>query len=277
MTAFRKMHGLGNDFAIFDGRPRPLAISPDLARAIADRRIGIGCDTVVVIQPGTDGAAAVLKFFNADGGEVESCGNATRCVARILMEEKDPTRVTLGSKGGLLTCTDAGNGDVTVDMGKPGLEWSDVPLSSPANTNDVALDLDGTAYRFAAASMGNPHAVLFVDDAERAPVESVGPRIETHALFPARTNVEFVSVRDRANLRMRVWERGVGVTLACGTGACAAAVTAHRRGLTDRKVNVELDGGTLAIEWRASDDHVLMTGPVALVYTGEIDLAALLT
>ncbi len=277
MTAFRKMHGLGNDFAIFDGRSRPLAVSPDLARAVADRRLGIGCDTMVVIHPGNAKADVTLKFFNADGGEVESCGNASRCVARLLMDEKDLTRVTLDTRGGMLICTDAGNGDVTVDMGKPGLEWIDVPLASAANTNNVELDLDGTAYNFATASMGNPHAVLFVDDAEKAPVETIGPRVETHALFPARTNVEFVSVRDRSNLRMRVWERGVGVTLACGTGACAAAVTAHRRGLTDRKVHVELDGGTLTIEWRAGDDHVLMTGPVMEVYTGEIDLAALLT
>ena len=271
------MHGLGNDFAIFDGRTRPLAVSPDLARAVCDRRIGIGCDTMVVMHPGNDKAATILKFFNADGGEVESCGNASRCVARLLMDEKGVTSITLDTRGGLLVCTDAGNGDVTVDMGKPGLEWDQVPLAAPANTNDVALDLDGTGYKLATASMGNPHAVLFVEDAEKAPVTSIGPRIETHALFPARTNVEFVSVRDRSNMRMRVWERGVGVTLACGTGACAAAVTAHRRGLTDRKVNVELDGGTLSIEWRASDDHVLMTGPIAEVYTGEIDLAALLT
>jgi diaminopimelate epimerase len=271
------MHGLGNDFAIFDGRARPLAISADLAQLVADRRHGIGCDTVVVIYAGNDKADATLKFFNADGGEVESCGNASRCVARLLMDEKNLSMVTLDTRGGLLLCTDAGNGDVTVDMGKPGLEWDQVPLAAPANTNDVALDLDGKSYRLATASMGNPHAVLFVEDADQAPVESVGPRIETNELFPARTNVEFVSIRDRGNMRMRVWERGVGVTLACGTGACAAVVTSHRRGLTDRKVSVELDGGTLHIEWRASDDHVLMTGPVAEVYTGDIDLAALLT
>jgi diaminopimelate epimerase len=271
MTPFLKMQGLGNDFVVFDARSRAIPLSETQARAIADRHFGVGCDTVALILPGTAEADAVLRFFNADGGEVESCGNATRCVARLLMDERGLKRVRLKSRGGLLVANDAG-GLVSVDVGMPKLDWQDIPLKEPADTNRFAIPLAGHEVQAASVLMGNPHCVLFVDDAEKAPVTQLGPLIERHALFPNRINVEFAQVIDRSHIRMRVWERGVGVTLACGTGACATLVAAVRRGLADRKVQVQLDGGPLIIEWREEDGHVLMTGPAALSFTGEIDL-----
>jgi len=275
MTAFRKMHGLGNDFVVFDARNREFALEPRLARALADRREGIGCDQVIVIAPGKDHIDAFMRIYNADGGEVESCGNAARCVARLLMEEGDTTHVRLDSPGGLLDCTDAGGGNVTVDIGEPHLGWREIPLAQDVDTKSFVLTVDGAALTASAVSVGNPHCILFVEDAERAAVSDLGPKIEHHPMFPARTNVEFVSPISRTRLRMRVWERGVGITRACGTGACATAVAAVRRGLAERRVDIVLDGGTLALEWRESDGHVLMTGPVALAYTGEVDVAAL--
>jgi diaminopimelate epimerase len=273
MTAFLKMHGLGNDFAVFDARKRDVAFDVARAKAVADRKTGIGCDQmIVIVPPQARGADAGMRIFNADGGEVESCGNAARCVARLVMDEKRASAVRLATPGGLLECRDAGDGDVTVDLGNVDLDWDEIPLARPADTNGFALNVDGAEHFASAVSVGNPHCVLFVDDAETAPVDELGPRIERHPMFPARVNVEFVSARSRTALRMRVWERGVGITRACGTGACAAAIAAHRRDLAERIVTVVLDGGTLGIEWRASNNHVLMTGPATLVYRGEIDL-----
>ncbi len=276
MTAFLKMHGLGNDFAVFDARQGGVALDSGLARALADRKTGIGCDQVIVIgRPKGAGADAAMRIFNADGGEVESCGNAARCVARWLMDEKDATAVRILTQGGLLDCRDAEGGRVSVDMGAPQFDWDKIPLAEPADTNGFDLDVAGRGYRVSAVSVGNPHAVVFVDDVEQVALAEIGPQFEHHKMFPARTNTEFVQVLSRAKLRMRVWERGAGITRACGTGACAAAVAAHRRDLAARKLEVVLDGGTLAIEWRASDDHIVMTGPTTLVYRGEIDLSRL--
>ncbi|HEY4275364.1 MAG TPA: diaminopimelate epimerase [Rhizomicrobium sp.] len=272
MTPFRKMQGLGNDFVVFDARKNPVPMPASRAKAIADRHFGVGCDTLVLITPGQGDLDAILRFFNADGGEVESCGNATRCVARLLMDESGHSSVRLGSKGGLLVCEDAGQGLVRVDLGVPGLDWKDMPVTHAVDTNQFSIPLDQTEVSAAAVLMGNPHCVLFVEDAERAPVTEQGPKLETHAFFPTRINVEFAQVKDPGHIRMRVWERGVGVTLACGTGACATAVAAARRGLTGRKVEVELDGGKLQLEWRQSDDHVLMTGPGVTVFEGLLDL-----
>jgi diaminopimelate epimerase len=215
-----------------------------------------------------------MRIYNADGGEVESCGNATRCVARLLMEEKDNNRVMIDTPGGKLLCADAGAGSVTVDIGAPRFDWKDIPLARAMDTNHVAFEIDGKTFDGVGVNVGNPHCVLFVDNAEQVPIAALGPKIETHPLFPARINAEFVTVKDRSHLRMRVWERGAGITSACGTGACASAVAAHRRGLTDRKVDVRLDGGTLTIEWRESDGHVLMTGPATLSFKGDVDLGA---
>ncbi len=261
MTAFLKMHGLGNDFVVFDARRNGLALDAASAKALADRRFGIGCDQVIVISAGRGGADAQMRIYNSDGGEVESCGNATRCVARLLMEEKDSDRVVIDTPGGLLACEDAGHGEVTVDMGAPRFDWRDVPLAQEADTNRFVVD----GLEAAAVNVGNPHVVLFEGD-----VAVLGPKLETHAMFPARTNVEVVTVRDRGHIRMKVWERGVGITSACGTGACASAVAAHRRGLIDDKVEVELDGGRLTIELR--DGRMLMTGPATLAFRGEVDL-----
>ena len=269
------MHGLGNDFVVFDARKHALVLDTATASTIADRRFGIGCDQVIVIEPGHGKFDAVMKIQNADGGEVESCGNAARCVARLLMEETGRDTVRIDTVGGALVCTDAGGGLVTVDMGAPKTLWHEVPLAQATDTNMFHLNVDGTNHIASAVSVGNPHVVLFVDEADAAPVAELGARIENHPMFPERTNVEFVSVHRKDRLRMRVWERGVGITHACGTGACATAVAAFRRGVAGRKVEVVLDGGTLQIELREQDDHILMTGPAALAFTGDVDLKAL--
>jgi diaminopimelate epimerase len=272
MTSFLKMQGLGNDFVVFDARDSAIALNSAQAKALADRHFGIGCDTVVVIRPGGAEADAAVLFYNADGTESESCFNASRCVARLLLDERGLARVRLSTGGGMLVCSDAGKGLVTVDMGEPRLDWQQVPLANAVDTVNFLLDIGGNSIPVSAVSMGNPHCVLFVPDAEEAPVTTLGPKIETLPFFPKRTNVEFAQVLDFATIRMRVWERGVGVTLACGTGACATAVAAIRRGLAGRKVKLVLDGGTLAIEWREDDGHVLMTGPAAIAFRGRVDL-----
>jgi diaminopimelate epimerase len=272
MTAFLKMHGLGNDFAIFDARDSAFAITAAQVKAVADRHFGIGCDTVVVIRPGGAQSDATVLFYNADGTESEACFNASRCVARLLLDERGLARVKLSTKGGMLVCSDAGKGLVTVDVGEPRLDWNEVPLAGAVDTTNFPLDIGGTSLPVSAVSMGNPHCIVFVPDAEKAPLTVLGPRIETLPFFPKRTNVEFAQVLDQGRIRMRVWERGVGVTLACGTGACATAIAAVRRGLAGRKVELVLDGGSLWIEWREADGHVLMTGPTAMPFQGRVDL-----
>jgi diaminopimelate epimerase len=275
MVPFRKMHGLGNDFVVFDAREQAFAVTAELARKVADRRFGVGCDTVVMIAPGNAKTDARLVFFNADGGEVESCGNASRCVARFLMDERGLGRVRLDTKGGLLVCEDAGKGLVRVDMGAPILDWKEIPLAEAVDTEKSDLTVEGRKLTASFVSMGNPHCVLFVDQAETAPVTTLGPLLEKHALFPNRVNVEFAEIKSPSHIRMRVWERGIGVTLACGTGACATLVAAARRGLAGRKAELELDGGSLTIEWRQSDGHVVMTGPAATPFIGKLDLRSL--
>jgi diaminopimelate epimerase len=272
MTPFLKMHGLGNDFVVFDARNRPLSLSPLQARAIADRRLGIGCDQVIVIDKAANGAEALMRIYNADGGEVESCGNAARCVARLLMDELGKREIRLETRGGALACADAG-GLVTIDIGRPRFDWREIPLVEEANTNSFSVG--ELAQDASAVSVGNPHCVLFVEDTAHAPVQALGSAIEHHLMFPERTNVEFVQVLSPDRLRMRVWERGAGETKACGTGACAAMVAAQRRGLCGRTADVLLDGGTLTIEWDGGTSHVSMTGPSALSFCGEIDLEAL--
>ena len=280
MTSFLKMHGLGNDFVIFDGRTFPVPVDPAAARAIADRRYGIGCDQVIVMEPAKNGAAAFLRFFNADGDQVESCGNGSRCAAYLLMAERETDHIALATAGGPLLCSGTGADAVTIDMGAPRLDWREIPMAQAVDTQSFALPVPGfseSALQTAAAvSVGNPHCVLFVNDAESAPVATLGAAIERHPWFPSRTNVEFVERLSQTQLRMRVWERGAGITLACGTGACAAAVASSLRGLTGRKVRLILDGGELAIEWRESDDHVLMTGPTSFSFGGEVNIKALM-
>lgn len=279
MTQFLKMHGLGNDFVVFDGRNQRLALSSSAARAIADRHFGVGCDQVIVIENAANGADAFMRIYNASGDEVESCGNATRCVARLLMDEKNTHAVTVQTEGGLLTCEAARDDFVTVDMGVPRLGWRDIPLAREVDTKSFALEVPGFSdpilRNVSAVNVGNPHCVLFLENAEDAPVAVLGAMIEIHPMFPRATNVEFVSVLGRDRLRMRVWERGTGITLACGTGACATAVAAIRRGLCGPKASLVLDGGELQMEWQGEGKSVFMTGPSTLSFKGEIDLTEL--
>jgi diaminopimelate epimerase len=278
MTAFLKMHGLGNDFAVFDARKQALALDAAAARAIANRRFGIGCDQVIVIEPARNGADAFMRIYNCDGGEVENCGNAARCVAQLLMEERGVGTVRLETTGGLLMC-DAQDKHVRVNMGTPRFGWREIPMARETDTLSFPVEIPGCdLYALTIASavnVGNPHVVLFVDDAEKAPVAELGPQIEHHPLFPERTNVEFVSLTTLNQLRMRVWERGTGITLACGTGACAAFAAAVRRGIVGAKAEVVLDGGTLTMAWEGADAPLFMTGPWSLSYKGEIDIGAL--
>jgi diaminopimelate epimerase len=273
LVPFVKMHGCGNDFVVLDGRARDLGISRARAAALADRRTGIGCDQLIVLEPPHNGAAAFMRIRNSDGGEAGACGNATRCVAELLSAETGRRELVIETAAGTLPAWLAADRLVTVDMGPPRLDWQDVPLAVAADTLHLNL-VRGPVRDPAALSMGNPHATFFVADLAALDVAELGPSLETDALFPERANIGFAEVLAPDRLRLRVWERGAGLTLACGSGACAALVNAARRGLTRRQAQVVLDGGTLEIAWRA-DGHVLMTGPVATAFRGTIDFAAL--
>ncbi len=268
---FIKMHGLGNDFVVFDGRANPLELSADQTRAIADRRTGVGCDQLIQLEPATDtGADVFMRIRNADGGEVDACGNATRCIGAMVMEETGQDQAVIQTNAGLLATSRTGDNLVTVDMGPARLDWQDIPLAGETDTLHLAMT-EGDLADPVAVSMGNPHAVFFVADANAVALSEVGPKLEFHPLYPERTNVEVVEVRSENELRVRVWERGAGITMACGTGACAALVAANRRGLSGRKASVELDGGVLEIEW-LENGHVLMTGETAVSFSGTWDL-----
>lgn len=256
---FMKMHGLGNDFVVLDARARDICVTPALARAIGDRHRGIGFDQLAVISSGAGDAH--LTFWNADGSTAGACGNATRCVARHLMEQTGQTALHLTTERGDLYACDAGDSLTSVNMGQPQLEWQDIPLAEAMDT--LELPIEGAPV---ATGMGNPHCTFFVEDAEAIPLDTFGPRYEHHPLYPKRTNVQVVSVIAPDHLRMRVWERGVGLTLASGSSSCAVAVAAARRGLSGRKVRIDLDGGTLHVDWR--DDGVWMTGPTMHVADG---------
>jgi len=264
--AFLKMHGLGNDFVVVDARGRIDPITPALARGIGDRHFGIGFDQLALIRD--EGPVIAVDYWNADGSLSNACGNATRCVARLIMDETGKTALTLRTGRGDLACEDAGNGLVRVNMGRPQLAWQEVPLARAMDT--LELPLEGAP---SATGMGNPHCSFFVEDAAAVDLDSLGPATEHNPLFPERTNVQAVEVIDRNNLRVRVWERGVGHTLASGSSACAVAVAAARLGLAERAVTVQLDGGTLGIDWR--EDGVWMTGPTMLVAKGELSAAFL--
>jgi len=258
-----KMHGLGNDFVVLDGRAREVSVSEALAVALGNRRTGIGFDQLALIEMGRDGADVHLTFWNADGSLSAACGNATRCIARFVMDETGRERLHLTTARGDLYATDAGGGLTSVNMGQPQLEWDEVPLAEEMDTLELPIEGGPTA-----TGMGNPHCTFFVENAEAVPLEQFGPRYEHHPLYPERTNVQVASVVGPDHLRMRVWERGAGLTLASGSSSCAAAVAAARRGLTGRKVRVDLDGGTLWIDWR--EDGVWMTGPTTHVCDGVI-------
>ena len=257
---FMKMHGLGNDFVVIDRRQGGRTVTAVEARAIGDRHRGVGFDQLAVIEQGED-ATADLIFFNADGSLSAACGNATRCIARHLLDELGVSHLTLKTERGILACEDAGDGLTRVNMGAPFLDWQDVPLAEAMDTLELPIDGAPTA-----TGMGNPHCTFFVDDAEAIDLEARGAEMEHHPLYPERTNVQFVSLLGENHLRMRVWERGVGVTLASGSSSCAVSVAAHRRGLTDRAVKIDLDGGRIWVDWR--DDGVWMTGPTQHVFSG---------
>lgn len=270
MIKFAKMHGLGNDFVVLDLRGGLPAPDADAARRIADRRRGIGCDQLILIErPDLPGADVRLRFLNADGSESGACGNGTRCVASRLLAEAGTRHLAIETLAGRLEAEASADGLFTVDMGPANLDWRDIPLSDERDTLHLDITL-GPLADPVAVNMGNPHCVFFVDDAEDIELAALGPQLEHHPLFPERTNVEVATVVDRGRIRLRVWERGAGITLACGSGACATAVAAIRRGLTDRKVELIVDGGALRAEWR-EDGHVLLTGPVATSFTGVME------
>jgi diaminopimelate epimerase len=262
-AAFTKMHGLGNDFVVLDTREQAIPpITPALARALADRRTGIGCDQLILLGP-SDAADFRMRIFNADGGEVEACGNATRAVAML---HGKPARIE--TPGGILQ-VQPGQGGASVDMGEPRFEWDAIPLAYAIDTAALPVGWDELEQP-AAVNVGNPHAVFFVKDCDAVELERLGPQIERDPLFPERVNVNVATVENNRAIRLRVWERGAGLTRACGTGACATAVAAMRRGLVGREVTVTLPGGSLLIAWGA-DGHITMTGPATESFRGSFD------
>jgi diaminopimelate epimerase len=269
---FRKMNGLGNDFVVLDARKSPLALKAAQIAAIADRSRGIGCDQVIALEP-SDFADVFMRIWNADGGEVGACGNAARCVAALLVAERGSPHVSIETESGMLAATVAKDGRVTIDMGTPRFAWNEIPLSQPFDdTRAIELSPAGDPALNApsAVNVGNPHCIFFVDDIEAHDLARFGPMLEHHPLFPERANISLAQVTGPDSLRLRTWERGAGLTKACGTAACAAAVAAVRRGLTGREVRVALPCGDLVIDWREGDDHILMTGPFALDYQGTL-------
>jgi len=266
---FCKMHGLGNDFIVLDARDEPLCLNKDQIVALSNRRNGIGCDQFIIMEPGDDQAQAFMRIYNSDGSQISACGNATRCIARVLMSENQTSTTTIRTQAGLLHASQEDNGLITADMGPAILDWQSIPLSEAKDTLSLPI-MFGALENPVAVSVGNPHAVFFVPDAEAIDLASVGPVIETHPLFPEKTNVEIAHLIAPNRIRMRVWERGAGITQACGTGACATLVAAARRGITGRKAEIILDGGSLTISWN-ENNHVLMTGPATLAYTGVIE------
>lgn len=262
---FRKMHGLGNDFVIFDARERALPLTTDMVRRLSHRQTGIGCDQLIVMEP-SEAADVFMRIYNADGSEVSACGNATRCVASLVGGES----VGIETKVGILKAA-LNDGAATVDMGTPRFGWDEIPLSMAMDTLSmpVGWELLGAP---SAVNVGNPHVIFFVENVDKVDLGRLGPLIERDPLFPERVNVNVAQVNERNEIRLRVWERGAGLTLACGTGACATVAAAVRRRLTERRVTVHLPGGVLNIEV-TDDNRILMGGPVATAFTGQVDLA----
>jgi diaminopimelate epimerase len=270
--AFRKMNGLGNDFVVIDARERPVDISVAQARAIADRKSGIGCDQIIVMEKSSL-ADVRMRIWNAEGGEVESCGNASRCIADIVMDEKGTTSATIDTKGGFLVGKRAGKLMVTIDNGKPRFDWDQIPLSEKfADTRHIELQVGPIdaplMHSPSVVNVGNPHCIFWVDDLDVINLGRVGPMLENHPLFPERTNVEMVKVVSRNHVIVNVWERGAGLTQACGTAACAVMAAGHRIKIIDAHCRVTLPGGDLMMSIDESNGHVIMTGPLAYDYEG---------
>lgn len=261
------MHALGNDFVILESRKGEIQNASELAISLADRHRGVGADQVIVLES-SENADVFMRIFNSDGSEAGACGNATRCVADLVMKEKQTSETAIETISGTLLAKRVGDGYIMVDMGPPRLRWDEIPLAREMET--LCLPIGGLGVSGAVAvSMGNPHAVFFVETVDAVPLEQLGPRFERDALFPKRANIEFAEVVSRQILKVRVWERGVGMTFACGSAACAVAVAAIRRGLSERRVTVQMDGGELQIEWKEEDGAVYMTGPCTYVFCGE--------
>lgn len=278
---FLKMNGLGNDFLVWDARDKPLRLSPDVIAKLGDRETGIGFDQMITVERSPSGVDAFMRIHNCDGSQVDACGNATRCIGRLLMEEVGKDLVTIETNAGLLHATDAeGQRYVTVDMGKPRFDWDQIPLAEEfADTRAIELQIgpidEPILHTPAVANMGNPHAIFWVDDVEAYDLARVGPLLEHHPVFTEGANISLAHIFDDDQIRVKVWERGVGLTLACGTAACAVGVAAPRDSKTGRKTTIHLPGGPIRIEWRESDDHVLMTGLTEVEFEGEIDLDTL--
>ncbi|GMV61054.1 MAG: diaminopimelate epimerase [Parvibaculum sp.] len=277
---FLKMNGLGNDFVVLDLRREPLALTDALARAIADREKGIGCDQLITIEEPRHGGDAFMGIRNQDGGTVEACGNAARCIGKLILDETGKDAVVIETLGGDTVATRADGGNITVDMGAPRLRWDEIPLSEEfQDTRGIELEIgplgNPIMHSPGVVNVGNPHAVFFVEDADAIDLERSGPMLEHHPLFPERANISVAQVLSPTHLKLRTWERGVGLTRACGTAACAATVAAIRRRKTEREITVSLPGGDLTVEWREADNHIYMTGPVMLDYEGELDPALL--
>jgi diaminopimelate epimerase len=272
---FSKMHGLGNDFVVLDGFSQPLDLSPEQLRYLADRHFGVGCDQILLVEkPSQPDVDFRYRIFNADGGEVEQCGNGARCFVRFVHDQglTDKAEIRVETMNGIIGPRLEDNGLVTVDMGVPVFEPERIPFVSPSSEVVQPLMVGDHELMITAVSMGNPHAVQVVADVAAAPVEKDGPLIESHRRFPQRVNAGFMQIVDRHAIRLRVYERGAGETLACGTGACAAVVAGISRGLVDSPVRVETRGGELSIAWGGAGTSVMMTGPAVTVYTGQIEL-----
>jgi diaminopimelate epimerase len=272
---FAKMHGIGNDFVVFDAVRQRVELDPERIRRLADRRFGVGCDQVLLVEPARmPGTDFHYRIFNADGSEVEQCGNGARCFARFVRDQglTDKNEISVGTAAGAIRLFVEPDGQIRVDMGAPILEPARIPFVADSVAPVYELEVDGERLTIGAVSMGNPHAVLIVDDLDRAPVERLGPLIERHPRFPQRVNAGFMQVIAPDLIRLRVFERGAGETLACGTGACAAVVSGRLRGLLGERVRVALPGGDLVINWLGGEQAVQMTGPAECVFSGEIDL-----
>ena len=275
LLRFTKMHGLGNDFMVLDLVSQHAHIQPKHARQWGDRHTGIGFDQLLIVEaPSNPEVDFRYRIFNSDGSEVEQCGNGARCFARFVLDKRltAKKRIRVETKGGIIELDVRNDGQICVDMGPPRLAPADVPFDAPAQALSYPLDVAGQRVELAAVSMGNPHAVLRVDDVASAPVQELGPKIEHHPRFPQRVNVGFLQVIDRHRANLRVWERGAGETQACGTGACAAAVAAISQGWMDSPVSLDLPGGRLSIEWGGPGKSVLMTGPAVRVFEGQVRL-----
>lgn len=270
---FRKMNGLGNDFVVLDARTQPLSLAAEDAQRIGDRAHGVGCDQVIVMEP-SQKADVFMRIFNADGSEVDACGNATRCIALIAAQETGRDEISVETNAGLLRAKVGDAENITIDMGRPRFAWDQIPLAEPFHdTTGIELQIGPVdapvLHTPSVVNVGNPHAIFWVDDVDAHDLGRFGPLLENHPIFPERANISLAEVTSRNSLKLRTWERGAGLTKACGTAACAAAVAAARKGLTDRKVAVELPGGVLQIEW-SDNDHILMRGPAELEFEGTL-------